>query len=150
MGKGKERRKGRGWGSAPISSAPGRVWEAGRLSPGDLPGPHGADNPVSPSASLPSLRAGRGDRRSPSAGRRTPLPRPAPLPARRGACRGTGTLTWDLSRAASAVRTDPAALKPAPPSPSPPPGAGPQQSPADLSLSSPGSLPHPGRAPGVA
>lgn len=92
VGKGKERRKGRGWGAAPISSAPDR---SGR--PGGFPRvPPGAAAPASPSAGLGARRVRppataqsgeRGVRRTPSSGRRTPLPQPAPHPAPRGPAR---------------------------------------------------------------
>lgn len=149
MGKGKERRKGRGWGAAPISSVPGRLGSREALSRGPAVAERGRQPRVALRLPPQPTRRARGqavtERRAvhPTSPARAP-----PRPER--ACRGTGTLTWDPSRAASAVRTDPAALKPAPPSPSPPPGAGPQQSPADLSLSLWLASPPPERAPGVA
>lgn len=54
VGKGKERRKGRGWGAAPISSAPGPLSEAFSRGPA---GPKAAGNPASPSAAVHSLHA---------------------------------------------------------------------------------------------
>lgn len=133
-------------GRRPHLLSPEPVWEARGLSPEDRPEPGGAAAPASPSARLGRDVSGR----RPQHGAAHPTS-PARAPPRPGEpCQGADTLTCDLSRAALAVRTRPAALKPAPPSPSPARGAGPQPSPADLSLSSPGSLPHPERAPGVA
>lgn len=90
VGKGKERRKGRGWGAAPISSAPDRSGRPGGFFQGTSWGccssvalrrPRGA------TYSTAGHSRERGVRRTPSSGRRTPLPQPAPHPAPRGPAR---------------------------------------------------------------
>lgn len=110
-------------------------------------GPRPGRRPPPASGSYVSRRYPAQPREAKSAGQRAHCPSPCPTPPREDPVR-CGALTWDPSRAASAVCTQPAALKCAPP----PPGAGPYPSPADLSLSSPSSLPHlparPRRRPG--
>lgn len=141
VGKGKERRKGRGWGAAPSSSASDGSGRPGGFLPGTSRGrcssvalrrPRGAR--YSTAGHSPERRArGKTDTKL----RATHPTSPAHAPPRsEGSCPRADILTWDPSGAALAVRSRPADLKPAPPSPLPSPGAGPQQSPGDLSSSS--------------
>lgn len=136
VGKGKDRRQGkRGWGAAPVSSAP--LDPAGRppgfpnrhfrdkwgCGPGRCPAPGERRVPLAP----------RGDRRPAIAQGARPGTHPRAHLAPRFP-EGRSILTWGTRPAAArALRSPgPAALTRAPPRP----GAGPQPSPDDLSSSS--------------
>lgn len=111
--------------AAPVSS-PGPIWEAEALAIPDLRRRAGRYQGDVALCQPRGARQPPGHRRHrASIGRRAHLPGP-PHPQ---ALLGRGTPTWDPSGTASRLRTRPAVLKCAPP----PPGAGPQQSLADLS-----------------